>query len=154
MNRIAITVIRIFLGLLFLAAGIPKIGATLQTLAAIYSYQIVLPDWLALAIAHLLPWVEIAIGVTLLFGLFMPVTLAATASVLAVFTFLTAQAWWRELDIDCGCIDFSALHPALAALSTPGGATLRNIVLLALTGLVAFLVHRRNDPTHPKDLDV
>lgn len=154
MDRIAITVIRIFLGLLFLAAGIPKIGATLQTLATIYSYQIVLPDWLALAIAHLLPWVEIAIGVALLFGLFMPVTLVATASVLAVFTILTAQAWWRELDIDCGCIDFSALHPTFSVLSTPGGATLRNIVLLALTGLVAFLLHRRNGSGHRKDLDV
>lgn len=142
MTRTVILAIRIFLGLLFLAAGIPKLGATLQTLAAIYSYQIVLPDWLALAIAHLLPWVEIAIGAGLLFGLFMPVTLVATGSVLVVFTLLTAQAWWRELDIDCGCIDFSALHPALAALSTPGGATMRNIVLLALTGLLAFLLRR------------
>ena len=154
MDRIAITVIRIFLGLLFLAAGIPKIGATLQTLATIYSYQIVLPDWLALAIAHLLPWVEIAIGIALLFGLCMPVTLVATASVLAVFTILTTQSWWRELDIDCGCIDFSALHPALSVLSTPGGATLRNIVLLALTGLVAFLLRRRKDSGHRKDLEV
>jgi len=142
MTRTVTLAIRIFLGLLFLAAGIPKLGATLQTLAAIYSYQIVLPDWLALAIAHLLPWVEIAIGIALLFGLFMPVTLVATGSVLVVFTLLTAQAWWRELDIDCGCIDFSALHPALAILSTPGGATMRNIVLLALTGLLAFLLRR------------
>jgi uncharacterized membrane protein YphA (DoxX/SURF4 family) len=142
MTRTVILAIRIFLGLLFLAAGIPKLGATLQTLAAIYSYQIVLPDWLALAIAHLLPWVEIAIAAGLLFGLFMPVTLVATGSVLVVFTLLTAQAWWRELDIDCGCIDLSALHPALAILSTPGGATMRNIVLLALTGLLAFLLRR------------
>ena len=142
MTRTVILAIRIFLGLLFLAAGIPKLGATLQTLAAIYSYQIVLPDWLASAIAHLLPWVEIAIGMALLFGLFMPVTLVATASVLITFTVLTAQAWWRELDMDCGCIDFSALHPALAALSTPGGATMRNIILLALTGLLAFLLRR------------
>jgi hypothetical protein len=38
------------------------------------------------------------------------------------------------------------LHPTLAALGTPGGATLRNIVLLALTGLLAFLLRgvRRN----------
>ena len=143
MSRTAILVIRTFLGLLFLAAGIPKIGATLQTLAAIYSYQIVLPDWLALAMAHLLPWIEVSIGIALLFGLLMPVTLVATASVLVGFTILTAQAWWRELDIDCGCIDFTALHPALAALSTPGGATLRNIALLALTGLLAFLLRGR-----------
>jgi len=154
MSRTAILLIRTFLGLLFLAAGIPKIGATLETLAAIYSYQIVLPDWLALAMAHLLPWVEVSIGIALLFGLLMPMTLIATASVLVGFTILTAQAWWRELDIDCGCIDFTALHPALAALSTPGGAALRNIALLALTGLVAFLLRRQNDSSHRKDLDV
>jgi uncharacterized membrane protein YphA (DoxX/SURF4 family) len=142
MNRIAIIVIRTFLGLLFLAAGIPKVGAHLPTLAAVYSYQIVLPDWLATAIAYGLPWVEIGLGLALIAGLLMPLTLAATAIVLLFFTALTAQAWWRGLEIDCGCLDFSALHPVLAALGTPGGATLRNIVLLALTGLLAFLLRR------------
>jgi hypothetical protein len=72
----------------------------------------------------------------------MPLTLAATAVVLLFFTALTAQAWWRGLEIDCGCLDFSALHPALAVLGTPGGATLRNMVLLALTGLLGFLIRR------------
>jgi uncharacterized membrane protein YphA (DoxX/SURF4 family) len=144
MNRATIIVIRIVLGLLFLAAGIPKVGAHLQTLAAIYSYQIVLPDWLATAIAYVLPWVEIGLGLALIAGLVMPLTLAATAVVLLFFTALTAQAWWRGLEIDCGCLDFSALHPALAVLGTPGGATLRNMVLLALTGLLAFLIHRKH----------
>jgi uncharacterized membrane protein YphA (DoxX/SURF4 family) len=142
LNRAAIIVIRSFLGLLFLAAGIPKVGAHLQTLAAIYSYQIVLPDWLATAIAYVLPWVEIGLGLALIAGLVMPLTLAATAVVLLFFTALTAQAWWRGLEIDCGCLDFSALHPALAVLGTPGGATLRNMVLLALTGLLGFLIRR------------
>jgi hypothetical protein len=63
--------------------------------------------------------------------------------VLAVFTVLTAQAWWRELPIDCGCIDLSTLHPALAALSTPGGATLRNIVLIALCGALLWITRER-----------
>ena len=105
-------------------------------------YQIVLPDWLATAIAYGLPWVEIGLGLALIAGLVMPLTLAATAIVLLFFTALTAQAWWRGLEIDCGCLDFSALHPTLAALGSPGGATLRNIVLLALTGLLAFLLRR------------
>jgi uncharacterized membrane protein YphA (DoxX/SURF4 family) len=144
MNRATIIVIRIVLGLLFLAAGIPKVGAHLPTLAAIYSYQIVLPDWLATAIAYVLPWGEIGLGLALIAGLAMPLTLSATAIVLLLFTILTAQAWWRSLEIDCGCLDFSALHPALAVLGTPGGATLRNIVLLALTGLLAFLIRRKH----------
>jgi len=140
--------IRILLGGLFLAAGLSKVGQPLQTLATVYSYQIVLPDWLAETVAHTLPWMEILLGGGLLAGLWLPVTVGWTAAVLLVFTVLTAQAWWRELPIDCGCIDFSVLHPALAALSTPGGATLRNLVLLALCGVLFWY---RPAPRQPGD---
>ncbi len=142
MIRATILVLRLLLGGIFLWAGLSKVGEPMQTLATIYSYQIVVPDGLALAIAHTLPWLEILIGVALLLGLIMPFTLAATAAVLLAFTALTAQAWWRELPIDCGCLDLSALHPALAVLTTPGGATLRNLVLLVMTGVLAALVLR------------
>jgi uncharacterized membrane protein YphA (DoxX/SURF4 family) len=142
MTKAVIVSLRIILGLIFLWAGLSKVGEPMQTLATVYSYQIVLPDGVAWAIAYSLPWVEIVVGVALIFGLVLPVTLSATAVVLFVFTILTAQAWWRELPIDCGCIDLSALHPAFAVLTTPGGATLRNLVLVGVTVLLAFLVRR------------
>ena len=142
MIRATILVLRLLLGGIFLWAGLSKVGEPMQTLATIYSYQIVVPDGLASAIAHTLPWLEILIGVALLLGLIMPFTLAATAAVLLAFTALTAQAWWRELPIDCGCLDLSALHPVFAVLTTPGGATLRNLVLLGITGVLAALVLR------------
>jgi uncharacterized membrane protein YphA (DoxX/SURF4 family) len=142
MKRAAILSTRILLGGLFLAAGLSKVGQPLQTLATVYSYQIVLPDWVANTVAHTLPWMEILLGLGLLAGLWWPVTLGWTAAVLIMFTALTAQAWWRELPIDCGCIDLSALHPALAALSTPGGATLRNLGLLMLCGALLWLKRR------------
>ncbi len=142
MIRATILVLRLLLGGIFLWAGLSKVGEPMQTLATIYSYQIVVPDGLASAIAHTLPWLEILIGAALLLGLVMPFTLAATAAVLLAFTALTAQAWWRELPIDCGCLDLSALHPAFAVLTTPGGATLRNLVLLGMTGVLAALVLR------------
>ncbi len=144
MKHAAIIAIRILLGGLFLAAGLSKVGAPLQTLATVYSYQIVLPDWVANTVAHTLPWMEILLGLGLLAGLWLPVTVGWTAAVLLVFTVLTAQAWWRELPIDCGCIDLSTLHPALAALSTPGGATLRNLMLLALCGVLLWLARERS----------
>lgn len=150
MKRTTIIAIRLLLGGLFLAAGLSKVGAPLQTLAAIYSYQIVIPDWVANTIAHTLPWMEILLGLGLLAGLWLPITVGCTAAVLAAFTVLTAQAWWRELDIDCGCIDLGALHPALAALSTPGGATLRNIVLLALCGALVWLTRGVSAPRSGK----
>jgi uncharacterized membrane protein YphA (DoxX/SURF4 family) len=142
MIKAIIILLRVFLGGIMLWAGLSKVGAPLQTLAAVYSYQIVLPDWLANAVAYVLPWIEIVLGLALILGLAMPITLSATAVVLLVFTALTAQAWWRELPIDCGCIDLSVLHPAFAVLTTPGGATLRNLVFLGATGVLAVLALR------------
>lgn len=144
MKHAIIIGIRLLLGGLFLAAGLSKLGAPLQTLATVYSYQIVIPDWVANTVAHTLPWMEILLGLGLLAGLWLPVTVGWTAAVLAMFTVLTAQAWWRELPIDCGCIDLSTLHPALAALTTPGGATLRNLVLIALCGVLLWMTRGGN----------
>ena len=144
MKLSAMIVIRILLGGLFLAAGWSKVGAPLQTLATVYSYQIVLPDWVANTVAHTLPWMEILLGLGLLAGVWLPVTVGWTAAVLAVFTVMTAQAWWRGLPIDCGCIDLSTLHPALAVLSTPGGAPLLNLVLHVLCAVLLCLARARS----------
>jgi len=142
--KIAVAVIlRFLIGGLFLWAGLSKLGSPLQTLATIYSYQIVLPDLPASLIAAALPWMEILLGTALLSGIWLPVATGWTAVVLLFFTVMTAQAWWRELPIDCGCVDLSALHPALVALTTPGGATLRNVVLLGLTALLAVLIRKK-----------
>jgi uncharacterized membrane protein YphA (DoxX/SURF4 family) len=136
--RLPSILLRVVLGWIFLAAGWSKVGQTMPTLASIYSYQIVIPDGLAEFLAMVLPWVELLLAFLLFAGLLFPWTLVATALVLGAFTVLTAQAWWRGLDIDCGCFDFGAIHPALAVLATPGGATLRNLVLLALVAVLAW----------------
>lgn len=136
-------ILRLLLGLFFLAAGLSKLGSPLQTLAAVYSYEIVLPDWLAATIASALPWMEILLGLALTVGLWLPVALGWVVLMLVLFTALTAQAWWRELPIDCGCVDLSVLHPALAALSTPGGAALRNVGLLVLAAVLAWALRQR-----------
>ena len=143
MRTAAMVLLRLLLGGLFLWAGLSKLGSPLQTLASVYSYQIVLPDLLASLIAAALPWMEILLGAALLAGVWLPVATGWTAVLLLFFSVMTAQAWWRELPIDCGCVDLSVLHPALAALTTPGGATLRNMVLLALTALLAVLARKK-----------
>lgn len=135
--RVSVILARLFLGGFFTFAGLSKIGTPLATLGTIYSYQIVVPDEFALAVAHLLPWVEIVLGLALITGLWPAVTLGWTAVLLLIFTILTAQAWWRELPIDCGCLDLSTIHPALGLLATPGGATVRNLILLAITAFLA-----------------
>lgn len=143
MRAAIVVLLRLLLGGLFLWAGLSKLASPLQTLAAIYSYQIVLPDLMASLIAAALPWMEILLGAALLSGIWLPAAIGWTAAMLLFFAAMTAFAWYRELPIDCGCVDLSSLHPALAALTTPGGATLRNIVLLGCTALLATLVRKR-----------
>jgi len=132
MKRAPLVILRLLLGGLLLAAGISKLTTPLTTLASIDSYQIPLHPWLAEVLAFSLPWLEILLGLGLLAALWPPVTTTCCAALLGGFTILTAQAWWRGLPIDCGCFDLRSLHPALAALTTPAGATLRNFVLLGL----------------------
>lgn len=143
MSKALALLLRLLLGGLFLWAGLSKLQSPLQTLAVVYSYQIVLPDAAASLIAAALPWMEILLGTALLAGLWLSVATGWTAALLLLFTAMTAQAWWRGLPTDCGCADLSLLHPSLAALTTPGGATLRNVVLLGLTALLAALQARR-----------
>jgi hypothetical protein len=107
-------------------------------LAEIYAYQIPFPDGLANAVAHSLPWIEILLGILLIFGLWRGPLTTATLLLLAIYTFLTAQSWWRDLSIDCGCLDFSGFHPALTFLETPAGSTLRNLFLIIVTSVLAF----------------
>ena len=137
----------ILLGLLLLSAGLSKIGSPLRMLADIYAYQIPLPDWLANGAAYSLPWIEILLGALLIFGCWRVAVTSATLLLLAIYTFLTAQSWWRELPIECGCLDFSGIHPALAFLETPAGSSLRNLFLLLITAALAFFP---KNPSHAK----
>jgi uncharacterized membrane protein YphA (DoxX/SURF4 family) len=143
MRRATELALRILLGAVFVWAGLSKVGSPLATLATVYSYQITMPDQLAEAIAAALPWLEILVGLALLSGLLLRAALVWTVVLLVGFAALTGQAWWRDLPIDCGCMDLGALHPALDVLATPGGATLRNLALLLLAGLLGALVRAR-----------
>jgi uncharacterized membrane protein YphA (DoxX/SURF4 family) len=129
---------RVFLGLIFLSAGWSKIDSPLALLADIYAYQIPITDRLAEILSVSLPWFEIGLGAGLVFGILPRLTTSGAMGLLGIYTLLTAQAWWRELPIECGCMDFSGVHPALAILSTPAGAALRNLFLLVVTSALAF----------------
>ena len=130
---------RVFLGLIFLSAGWSKIDSPLALLADIYAYQIPVPDRLAEILSISLPWFEIGLGAALVFGIFPRLTTSGAMGLLGIYTLLTAQAWRRGLPIECGCMDFSGVHPALTILSTPAGAALRNLFLLVVTSALAFL---------------
>ena len=143
--KIVFRIWAVFLGLLLITAGVSKIDSPLAMLASIYSYQIPLPDWLANSLAHSLPWAEILLGCLLVFGVRTFPVAIATALLLGLYSVLTAQAWWRGLPIECGCMDFSGIHPALAFLETPAGSTVRNFFLLTTTAAMAIFQKKAPD---------
>ena len=93
---------RLIPAVVFLWAGLAKAFARQDSILAVNAYD-VLPERLVEPVAVLLPWVEIAVAVLLIFGLFVRVAGLGTALLSAVFIAGLAQAKARGLEIDCGC---------------------------------------------------
>lgn len=93
---------RLLLAAVWFVSGIAKASDHVQTEIAVKAYQL-LPDSLAVAVAAVLPYLEIAVGVLVLVGL--ATRLAAILSLLLLVAFLIGviSAAARGLSIDCGC---------------------------------------------------
>jgi uncharacterized membrane protein YphA (DoxX/SURF4 family) len=143
---------RLVLGGLFLYAGLVKgIGLDLSgdtvhyagpTLfrTEIANYRLGAVYWLIHPAAIVLPWIEVAAGLTLIIGLWVPASAALICAMLIVFNAMVGSAMYRNLDIECGCFGTNMRVGWLKILE--------NLGLFAL-GLVAILAHvkaRRPSP--------
>ena len=87
---------------LLLWSGVAKALDPQGSILSVNAYD-VLPDPAVRAVAALLPWIEITLGVLLILGLFMRFAGVATAALALIFIVGMAQAKARGLPIDCGC---------------------------------------------------
>ena len=106
------------LSLVFFFAAVPKLLDVHAFATTIDAYAI-LPDMLILPTAILLPIVEMAVAVGLLFNSW--ISKIGYAVLLLVFIALLSHSIWVGLDIDCGCFgpedpEFSAFHGLRQAL--------------------------------------
>jgi len=81
------------------AAKIPQIQA-FQILVQRYG---ILPGFLTGPFAHVLPFLEIAIGLYLAAGLFVRGTALLGTALFATFLIAQLSAWIRGITLDCGC---------------------------------------------------
>jgi putative oxidoreductase len=93
---------RAVLGLLFVAASIDKIADPAAFAASIGNYKIV-SHALALALATLLPWIELLCGLGLLAGVVRRGSSLLLFCLMVMFTIAVSSAIVRGLDISCGC---------------------------------------------------
>jgi uncharacterized membrane protein YphA (DoxX/SURF4 family) len=101
-STILILLVRVFLGGLFIIASLDKIADPATFATSILNYKIV-GSTLAMAVATVLPPLELLCGLGLILGLYPRTSAFLITLMLIVFTILIISALLRGLDISCGC---------------------------------------------------
>jgi uncharacterized membrane protein YphA (DoxX/SURF4 family) len=96
--------IRILIGLLFIVSGAEKLIWPYQNfMYVLEGYQLFSPGVESL-IARVFPWVEFILGIFMVLGFWLPITLRGVLATFTVFILVIGQALIRKLPIDeCGC---------------------------------------------------
>ncbi|HVT45670.1 MAG TPA: MauE/DoxX family redox-associated membrane protein [Thermoanaerobaculia bacterium] len=128
--------VQIALGVIFIAAALPKIVDPPSFAHMIYNYRI-LPGPLVNITALMLPWVELIAGVALVFGLWRRSSTAIIGALLAIFIAGISLNLLRDNPIDCGCFDVSAAGKTAAErFHDMRMVILRDIGMLLMVGQI------------------
>jgi len=101
--RILLLVLRIGLGALFVYAAWVKLRDPWQIFAmSIDAYRILPLQAVELA-ARIIPWLELAIGLLLIAGLWLRISGSIVSLLLLTFFVLMVRAYAKGMAIDCGC---------------------------------------------------
>ena len=105
-NSKVVLLARIILGVVFIYASIDKIANPIDFSNAIDNYHIS-PVQLNNLAALIIPWVELVVGLFLVFGIFLEGSSLISICLLMFFIFIISQALVRGIDLHCGCFDLS-----------------------------------------------
>ncbi len=124
---------RLLLGGVFLYAGLLK-GLNIEEFAGqVAAYQLLSYQWNYI-VAAILPFIELIVGLHLIFNRWVRAAALVTAGLCSTFLILLGSLLLRGIEIDCGCF-------GPQDSSTPLQAILRNLLLLAMAH---FVFHLRN----------
>lgn len=115
-------------GGVFVYAGILKVADPMSFLDDVRSFDLLGDPWAAW-VAMGLPWLEIFAGLTVMSGFMRSGGLMILNGSLVVFLIAISIAWFRGIDIRCGCFGHSD------ATSNYRDLILRDVLLL-LAGIV------------------
>jgi putative oxidoreductase len=93
---------RLFLGGIFVYAGITKLANPLQFSAAMEGYQILSPHGV-IWFTRIIPWLEIILGVGLFLGFRIRFFAASAGTLLFLFFVIMGVTYLRGIEADCGC---------------------------------------------------
>jgi putative oxidoreductase len=134
--------VQIVLGVLFIAAALPKLLDPPSFAHMIYNYRI-LPGGLVNSLALVLPWLELLCGVALVLGIWSRTASALVGFLLLVFTAALTLNLLRGNAIDCGCFDIKAAGRSVSErLSDMRWDILRDYGLLLMVAQILFATRK------------
>lgn len=118
------TVIRLFLGAIWLWAALSKLHDPRRFVQDVRAYDAT-PEWLSKAIGYGLPVLELSIAVLLIIGIAVRVSAIVSTALFTVFLIGIAEAAARGIKLECGCFGGGGLtagqtHYALSILRDLG----------------------------------
>jgi uncharacterized membrane protein YphA (DoxX/SURF4 family) len=94
---------RLIIAVIFLYAGIEKVREPwLQFAVSVESFKLAPDSWIE-PVARILPWCEIALGISLIPGILGRWFSLIATGLLAFFLFIGIRASLKGLAVDCGC---------------------------------------------------
>jgi uncharacterized membrane protein YphA (DoxX/SURF4 family) len=93
---------RVVTGGVWIVAGALKLPDPAASVRAVRAYDL-LPEAVVPTVGHLLPVVEVVVGVLLLLGLLTRPAAVVSSLLFVAFIAGIASAWARGMSIDCGC---------------------------------------------------
>ncbi len=99
--------VQIALGVIFVAAALPKIVDPPSFAHMIYNYKLI-PWALINPMALVMPWIELLCGLALILGIWKGTSRTIIAALLLTFIVAISINLLRGNAIDCGCFDVSA----------------------------------------------
>src|SRR5690348_9001328 len=96
------TVIRLFLGAIWLWAAIPKLSDPRRFVQAVRAYDMT-PEWLSKAIGYGMPVLEFGVAVLLILGVATRLAAGVSAGLFVVFLIGLVTAAARGIKLSCGC---------------------------------------------------
>ena len=120
-------------GALFAISGVIKLLDPILFRQQILGYEMI-ADPYAAVVAVGLPWLELFCGVGLIFGFLRAGSLALLTGLLIVFLIGIFSAWFRGLNIECGCFGGGEKGQYLVWV-------IRNVVLIGI-GVFLLIVEK------------
>lgn len=139
-KKVSYHVIRIILSIVFVYASIDKIVHPQSFAQAVFNHQ-VLPEILINIIAIVLPWMELILGLCLLFNVWMNGASTLTAGLMFIFMSTITFNLLRGLDVGCGCFSTST-EESMNSLTL-----IRDMIFLCLSLSLVVFVFKKHKTT-------